>query len=117
MATIHDTTMNPGKLALLRAWLPAQPWYSSSGRGPELTKAGGFRLDDPAGEVGIEFMVVTGAVRCAARDRYGPWRRGRTSARARGHAGRAALAAAFCSRRAAGSTASIKVPVRANAAG
>jgi hypothetical protein len=24
-----------------------------------LAKAGGFRLDDPQGEVGIEFMVVT----------------------------------------------------------
>jgi len=59
MAIIHNTTMSPGKLELLRVWLPAQPWYLSSGHGPELTKAGGFRLDDPAGEVGIEFMVVT----------------------------------------------------------
>jgi Maltokinase N-terminal cap domain len=58
MAIIHDTTMSPGKLDLLRAWLPAQPWYMNGGRGPELAKAGGFRLDDPAGEVGIEFMVV-----------------------------------------------------------
>jgi hypothetical protein len=59
MAIIHDTTMSPGKLDLLRAWLPAQPWYANGGRGPKLTKAGGFRLDDPAGEVGIEFIVVT----------------------------------------------------------
>jgi hypothetical protein len=59
MAVIHNTTMSPGKLDLLRAWLPAQPWYRTSGRGPELTKAGGFRLDDPAGEAGIEFLVVT----------------------------------------------------------
>jgi hypothetical protein len=59
MAVIHNTTMSPGKLDLLRDWLPAQPWYLTSGRGPELTKAGGFRLDDPAGEVGIEFMAVT----------------------------------------------------------
>jgi Maltokinase N-terminal cap domain len=57
MAVIHDTTMTPGKLDLLSAWLPSQPWYV--GTGPELTKAGGFRLDDPLGEVGIEFMVVT----------------------------------------------------------
>ena len=61
MATIHDTTMSPGKLQLLRAWLPAQPWYLTSGREPELAKSGGFRLDDPAGEVGIEFMVVSDA--------------------------------------------------------
>jgi hypothetical protein len=59
MAIIHATTMSPGKLELLRAWLPAQPWYRTSRRGPELAKSGGFRLDDPAGEVGIEFMVVT----------------------------------------------------------
>jgi hypothetical protein len=61
MAVIYDTTMSPGKLDLLRDWLPAQPWYvtGGGGRGPELAKAGGFRLDDPAGEVGIEFMVVT----------------------------------------------------------
>jgi hypothetical protein len=59
MAIIHNTTMSPGKLELLQVWLPAQPWYLNSGHVPELAKAGGFRLDDPAGEVGIEFMVVT----------------------------------------------------------
>ena len=59
MAVIHDTTMSPSKLELLRAWLPAQPWYRSTGREPRLARAGGFRLDDPAGAVGIEFMVVT----------------------------------------------------------
>ncbi len=59
MATIHNTTLTPSKLELLTAWLPAQPWYLDHGRAPELTKAGGFRLDDPQGEVGIEFMVVT----------------------------------------------------------
>lgn len=61
MATIHKTTMSPTKPELLAAWLPAQPWYGGSGGGrrPEPRKAGGFRLDDPEGEVGIEFMVVT----------------------------------------------------------
>jgi hypothetical protein len=59
MAVIHSTTMNPGKLELLTSWLPAQPWHPGTGREPELAKAGGFRLDDPAGEVGIEFMVIT----------------------------------------------------------
>jgi maltokinase-like protein len=58
MAIVYDTTMSPGKLELLAAWLPAQPWFAGSGREPELTKAGGFRLDDPRGEVGIEFMLV-----------------------------------------------------------
>jgi hypothetical protein len=59
MAVIHNTTMNPGKLDLVEGWLPAQPWYL--GMSPSLTKAGGFRLDDPDGEVGIEFMVAVAA--------------------------------------------------------
>ena len=59
MAVVHHTTLTPGKLDLLAVWLPSQPWYVATGRPPELTRAGGFRLDDPAGEVGIEFMVVT----------------------------------------------------------
>ncbi|MET9377497.1 1,4-alpha-glucan branching protein [Streptomyces sp. NPDC002992] len=59
MAVIHRTTMNPTKLELLTSWLPSRPWYVATGRAPELAKAGGFRLDDPQGEVGIEFMVVT----------------------------------------------------------
>ncbi len=59
MAVIYDTTMSPSKLELLAAWLPAQPWYLDTGHEPELSKSGGFRLDDPQGEVGIEFMVVT----------------------------------------------------------
>jgi hypothetical protein len=58
MATIHTgTTMAPTKLELLTDWLPRQPWYEGEGS-PSLTKAGGFRLDDPAGEVGIEFAFV-----------------------------------------------------------
>ena len=57
MATIHQTTMTPGKLELLADWLPQQRWFRP-GHG-ELVRAGGFRLDDPAGEVGIELLVVT----------------------------------------------------------
>jgi Maltokinase N-terminal cap domain len=58
VAIIHPTTLVPSKLELLAAWLPEQDWYRSRPGGPSLTRAGGFRLDDPAGEVGIEFMVV-----------------------------------------------------------
>jgi hypothetical protein len=46
-------------LELLAAWLPAQQWYRKNAGAPELSRAGGFRLDDPDGEVGMEFMVVT----------------------------------------------------------
>ncbi|MEU9655729.1 maltokinase N-terminal cap-like domain-containing protein [Streptomyces chartreusis] len=58
MAIIHHTTLKPTKLELLTAWLPTRPWYVGAGE-PRPVKAGGFRLDDPEGEVGIEFMVVT----------------------------------------------------------
>ena len=59
MSLIHRTTLTPTKLELLAEWLPRQPWYAGAERRPELVKAGGFRLDDPLGEVGVEFMVVT----------------------------------------------------------
>lgn len=58
MATIHRTTLTPGKLEVVAGWLPAQPWYRGNGS-PQLAKAGGFRLDDPTGNVGIEFAFVT----------------------------------------------------------
>lgn len=58
MAIIHRTTLKPTKLELLTSWLPTRAWYGGVDE-PRLAKAGGFRLDDPRGEVGIEFMVVT----------------------------------------------------------
>ncbi|GHE05281.1 maltokinase N-terminal cap-like domain-containing protein [Streptomyces alanosinicus] len=59
MAIIHRTTLKPTKLELLTDWLPTRPWYRGGPGAPVLTKSGGFRLDDPDGEVGIEFMVAT----------------------------------------------------------
>ncbi|MGW2052338.1 maltokinase N-terminal cap-like domain-containing protein [Streptomyces sp. NPDC001840] len=61
MAVIHHVALKPAKLELLTSWLPSRPWYFGGAGEPELAKAGGFRLDDPQGEVGIEFMVVTDA--------------------------------------------------------
>jgi hypothetical protein len=59
VAIIHRTTMAPAKLELLTSWLPGRPWYAGGAALPRLTKAGGFRLDDPDGEVGLEFMAAT----------------------------------------------------------
>ncbi|WP_264932521.1 1,4-alpha-glucan branching protein [Streptomyces sp. A012304] len=59
MAVIHNVALKPSKLELLTSWLPSRPWYFGGAGEPELAEAGGFRLDDPQGEVGIEFMVVT----------------------------------------------------------
>lgn len=61
MAAIHRTTMTPTKLELLTGWLPKQAWYAGGAATPELVRAGGFRLDDPAGAVGIEFMILVDA--------------------------------------------------------
>ena len=66
MAQIHRTTLTPGKLDLVGPWLTKQPWFvraPSTGRAPDhgtpvLSRGGGFRLDDPGGAVGIEFMVI-----------------------------------------------------------
>ncbi|MFH9726517.1 1,4-alpha-glucan branching protein [Streptomyces sp. NPDC017254] len=57
MAVIHRTTLQPTKLELLAGWLPTRAWHTGGEARP--VRAGGFRLDDPAGEVGIEFMAVT----------------------------------------------------------
>lgn len=57
MSVIHRTTMSPAKLELITGWLPGTPWYGERST-PRLAKAGGFRLDDPDGEVGIEFVVA-----------------------------------------------------------
>lgn len=59
MAIIHRTTLTPTKMELLSGWLPSRPWYLGPAGAAEPDKAGGFRLDDPDGEVGIEFMVAT----------------------------------------------------------
>ena len=61
MATIHPgATLVPGKLELLQAWVPTQPWAGDLGTAA-LEVAGAYRFDDPAGEVGTEtFLLRTG---------------------------------------------------------
>lgn len=59
MAVIHHTTLKPSKVELLAGWLPGRAWYRGGPTAPVLVKSGGFRLDDPEGEVGIEFIVAT----------------------------------------------------------
>ncbi|WP_167002705.1 hypothetical protein [Mumia sp. ZJ430] len=58
MALIHQTAdIRPTKLELLEEWVPRQPWGRSAGGGP-LERVGAYRFDDPAGEVGIETLLV-----------------------------------------------------------
>ncbi|SFF53796.1 CG0192-related protein [Curtobacterium sp. YR515] len=57
MAVIHRAELRPSKLEALAAWLPDQPWSGVSA-GDDLAIAGKFRFDDPAGEVGVETVLV-----------------------------------------------------------
>lgn len=54
MAIIHRADITPSKRDLLHAWLGKQSW---SGTG-ETELLGAYRFDDPAGEVGVEAMIV-----------------------------------------------------------
>ncbi len=57
MALMYKTTMSPSKLELVAGWLPRQPWFV--GDVSALRNLGGYRFDDPAGEVGLEGVLVT----------------------------------------------------------
>jgi hypothetical protein len=56
MAILHKATIIPGKLELLATWLPGRAWYDGPAAEPERVAAA--RFDDPAGEVGIETLIV-----------------------------------------------------------
>jgi maltokinase len=59
MAEIHQkSSLSPTKLELLPVWMATQRWYAAKGRVPRLRRLWSWRLDDPAGEVGIETLLV-----------------------------------------------------------
>ena len=58
MAILHQAELRPTKLELLEEWLPRQPWFPEPGTAA-LHIVGSYRFDDPAGEVGIETMLVS----------------------------------------------------------
>jgi len=57
MALIHQATMHPSKNELLEGWAPSQPWFAGEAGLPFVSVAS-YRFDDPAGEVGIETLLV-----------------------------------------------------------
>ena len=61
MALIHQATLTPTKLELLEAWLPGREWYPGDTVPKDLDRVAACRFDDPAGEVGIEILVVRDA--------------------------------------------------------
>lgn len=54
MAIVHRATISPTKQELVTAWLDARPW----GGAGDVEMLGSYRFDDPAGEVGIEALLV-----------------------------------------------------------
>lgn len=62
MAVVHSATLVPTKLELLAEWLPTRPWFAALGeRTADVSAVGAFRFDDPAGEVGLETLLVATA--------------------------------------------------------
>ncbi|HEX6337090.1 MAG TPA: hypothetical protein VFZ85_09055 [Jiangellaceae bacterium] len=57
MALIHKATLTPSKLGLLTEWLPTRTWFTADA---EIWQVGAYRFDDPAGEVGLETLLVQG---------------------------------------------------------
>ncbi|CAN5236330.1 hypothetical protein BH09ACT2_BH09ACT2_05500 [soil metagenome] len=57
MALLHRAELRPSKLELIAAWAPTQPWFAA-GTTAALTNLASFRFDDPAGEVGIETILL-----------------------------------------------------------
>ena len=59
MAEIHSgATLSPTKLELLTGWMGRQRWYAAKGSVPQLRRLWSWRLDDPAGQVGVETILV-----------------------------------------------------------
>jgi hypothetical protein len=57
VAVIYRAEINPSKIELIGSWLPTQPWFGAR-RTEGLLSLGAYRFDDPAGEVGIETLLV-----------------------------------------------------------
>src|SRR3954452_4803184 len=54
MALVHDATLSPSKQELIESWLPTRSWVPR----PSLVgKVAEYRMDDPAGEVGVETIL------------------------------------------------------------
>lgn len=61
MALIHEATLSPTKIELLEAWLPGRAWYPGDAVPKDLDRVAACRFDDPAGQVGIEILLVRDA--------------------------------------------------------
>jgi Maltokinase N-terminal cap domain len=58
VALLHEATISPRKDELISPWLRARHWWDGI---DERDPVGDFRLDDPAGEVGIQCFLFGSA--------------------------------------------------------
>jgi len=58
MAIIHRATITPSKLEMVAAYLPGVPALAPF-VDASLSQIGAYRFDDPAGDVGIETLILT----------------------------------------------------------
>ncbi|MBC9821607.1 aminoglycoside phosphotransferase [Terrabacter sp. MAHUQ-38] len=59
MAIVHKgASLVPTKTELVTEWMPQQRWYHGKGHVPRLRRVGGFRFEDPEGEVGCETLLL-----------------------------------------------------------
>lgn len=58
MSDIFKTTLEPSKEEIVAAWLPKQDWWGADASKTQIVT--GYRFDDPAGEVGIQGLIVSG---------------------------------------------------------
>lgn len=59
MAIVHvNATISPSKLELARLWLAATDWFDGDVETLRLGTRYSYRFDDPAGEVGVEVLLV-----------------------------------------------------------
>ncbi|WBC15229.1 hypothetical protein O7600_29925 [Micromonospora sp. WMMA1998] len=57
MALLHRAELRPSKLELLVGWLPGRSWFAGAAGAP-VARVAAYRFDDPAGEVGMETLLV-----------------------------------------------------------
>src|SRR6476619_6774589 len=59
MAIVHKgASIVPTKTEMVTEWMPRQRWYHGKGHVPQLRRVGGFRFEDPEGEVGCETLLL-----------------------------------------------------------
>jgi hypothetical protein len=57
MALLYKAQLVPSKLELVAAWAPKQRWFAGE-TDAAFASVASFRFDDPAGEVGVETLLV-----------------------------------------------------------